>query len=73
MEEDTTPSDGGELCLVSPIYREGDTVVFKYEGNVRARVEGREVVGGRVWLRCRAELEFEVPASHVVAVKRGEG
>ncbi len=55
---------------MSPVYRAGDTIVFKYEGNVRARVEGSEVVGGRVRLRCRAELEFEVPASHVVAVER---
>ena len=70
MEEDIIPSGGAEPCLVSSIYREGDTVVFKYEGNVRARVEGSEVIAGRVWLRCRAELEFEVPASQVVAVER---
>jgi hypothetical protein len=70
MEEEVTPSDGGEVCPVSPIYRAGDTVVFKYEGNVRARVEGHEVLDGRVWLRCRAELEFEVPASQVVVVER---
>jgi hypothetical protein len=70
MEEELTPSDGGEVCPVTPIYRAGDTVVFKYEGNVRATVEGSEVVGGRVWLRCRAALEFEVPASQVVAVER---
>ena len=70
MEEDITPSDEGKVCLVSPIYREGDTVVFKYEGNVRARVEGSEVIGGRVWLRCRATLEFEVPASQIIEVER---
>jgi len=73
MEEDITPSGGAEPCLVSPIYRVGDTIVFKYEGNLRALVEGSEVIKGRVWLRCRAELEFEVPASHVVAVEREEG
>ncbi len=73
MGEDITPSSEGEVCLVSAIYREGGTVVFKYEGNVRARVEGYEVMGGRVWLRCRAELEFEVPASQVIAVEREEG
>ena len=73
MGEDSTPSFEGEVCPVSPIYREGDTVVFKYEGNVRARVEGSEVVGGKVRIRCRDELEFEVPASHVVAVEREEG
>jgi hypothetical protein len=70
MEEELTPSDGGEVCPVSPTYRAGDTVVFKYEGNVRATVEAHELVGGRVWLRCRAALDFEVPASHVVAVER---
>ena len=52
------------------VYRAGDTVVFKHEGNVRATVEGSEVVGGRAWLRCRAELDFEVPASQVVGVER---
>jgi hypothetical protein len=70
MEEEITPSDGGEVCLVSSIYRAGDTIVFKYEGNVRATVEGSEVVCGRVWLRCRAELDFEVPASQIVGVER---
>ncbi len=55
---------------MSPVYRAGDTVVFKYEGNVRARVEGSEVVDGRVWLRCRAALDFEVPASQIIAVGR---
>jgi hypothetical protein len=70
MEEELTPSDEGEVCPVTPIYRAGDTIVFKYEGNVRATVEGSEVVGGRVWLRCRAELHFEVPASQIVAVER---
>lgn len=55
MEEELTPSDGGEVRPVSPICRVGDSVVFKYEGNVRATVEGYELVGGRVRLRCRAE------------------
>lgn len=40
MDEEIKPSDGGEVCPVTPIYRAGDTVVFKYEGNVRATVEG---------------------------------
>ena len=69
MEEETKPSEG-YVCPTSPTYRAGDTVVFKYEGNVRATVEGREVVGGRLWLRCRAALDFEVPASQVVGVER---
>jgi hypothetical protein len=69
MEEETKPSDEGEVCSVSPTYRAGETIIFKYEGNVRARVEGCEVRGGRAWLRCRAVLEFEVPASQVVGVE----
>jgi hypothetical protein len=44
MEEELTPSDGGQVCPVSSIYRAGDTVVFKYEGNVRATVEGYELL-----------------------------
>ena len=70
MEEELTPSDGGHVCPVSPIYRAGDTIVFKYEGNVRATVEGCELEGGRVWLRCRATLDFKVPASQAVGVER---
>jgi hypothetical protein len=70
MEEELTPSDQGEVCSVSPIYRAGDTVVFKYEGNVRATVEGYELIDGRLWLQCRATLDFEVPASQIVAVER---
>ncbi len=70
MEEELTPSDGGEVCPVSPIYRAGDTVVFKYEGNVRATVEGCELEDGRLRLRCRAEVSFLVPASQVIAVER---
>ena len=70
MDEELTPSDEGHVCLVTPIYRAGDTVVFKYEGNVRATVEGYGLVDGRLWLRCRAGLDFEVPASQVVGVER---
>jgi hypothetical protein len=72
MEEELIPSDGGEVCPVSPIYRAGDTVVFKYEGNVRATVEGYELLGGKVRLRCRAEISFLVPASQVIGVEREE-
>jgi hypothetical protein len=69
MEEELTPSEEGKLRLVSPICRVGDTVVFKFEGNIRAVVEGYEVVDGRVWLECRALLEFKVPSSDVIAVE----
>jgi hypothetical protein len=72
MEEEVTPSDEGEVCSVSPIYRVGETIIFKYKGNIRARVEGREVRGGRPWLLVRAELDFEVPASQVVGVEPEE-
>ena len=68
MEEETKPSEG-YVCPASPAYRAGETIIFKYEGNVRARVEGCELVDGRVWLRCRAVLDFEVPASQVVGVE----
>jgi hypothetical protein len=70
MGEELTTSDGGEVCLVSSIYRIGDTVIFKYEGNVRATVEAYELVGGRLWLRCRAEMVFVVPASQVIGFER---
>lgn len=70
MDEELTPSDGGKVCLVSPIYRAGDTVVFKYEGNVRATVAGYELLDGKVRLRCRAEISFLVPPSQVVGVER---
>jgi hypothetical protein len=36
------------------LYRPGDTVVFKYEGNVRPEVTGHRVVGGKVWVEARA-------------------
>ena len=74
MEEEVTPSDEGQLCPVSTIYRLGETIIFKYEGNVRATVEGHEIVGGKLRLRCRAEVSFLVPASQVVGVEsEGEG
>lgn len=68
MEEEMKPSEG-YVCPAPPTYRAGETIIFKYEGNVRARVEGREVRGGQAWLRCRAVLDFEVPASQVVGVE----
>jgi hypothetical protein len=70
MEEELTPSGEGGVCPVSPTYRAGDTVVFKYEGNVRATVEGCELLDGKVRLRCRAEISFLVPPSQIIAVER---
>ncbi|MBC7933537.1 MAG: hypothetical protein H7Z38_23500 [Rubrivivax sp.] len=55
-----------------PIYLVGDTIIFKYEGNLRARVEGYEVVDGKTWLDARAFLGFKVPFSLVVGVERAE-
>ena len=57
---------------VAPIYRAGDEITFKYEGNIRATVEGSEVIDGKTWLVARASLEFKVPASQVVRAERGE-
>ena len=57
---------------MAPVYRVGDTAVFKYEGNVRALVEGYELLDGKVRLRCRAEISFPVSASQVVGVEREE-
>jgi hypothetical protein len=53
----------------SPSYRVGDEIVFKYEGNVRATVEGYELVGGKLRLRARASIIFLVPSSQVIAVE----
>ena len=70
MAEDSTSVSGGN---VSPLYRMGDTVVFKYEGNVRAEVTGHQVLDGRLWLEARAaDLTFLVPALHVVGVEPKE-
>lgn len=50
MKKDSTPSGEGKLCSVSPVYRVGDTIIFKFEGNIRATVEGCEIIDGGVWL-----------------------
>jgi hypothetical protein len=70
MAEDSTGVSGGK---VSPLYRPGDTIVFKYEGNVRAEVTGHQIVGGKVWLEARAaELTFLIPAHAVVGTEPKE-
>lgn len=51
MAEDSISVSGGK---VSPLYRTGDTIIFKYEGNVRAEVTGHQVLGGKVWVEARA-------------------
>lgn len=72
MNKDTIPPRRGKSSLAQPAYRVGDTVVFKYEGNVRATVEGRENVGGELWLKCRADLDFLVPPANVVGFEPEE-
>lgn len=70
MKEEVTPSDEGEVCPMSPIYRVGETIIFKYEGNLRATVEGYHMEGGKLWLRCWAEATFLVPPSQIIGVER---
>lgn len=72
MEEETKPSEEGHVCPASPVYRVGDTIIFKYEGNVRAAVEGHQMEGGKLRLRCRAEITFLVPPAQVVGVEPEE-
>ena len=70
MAEDNTSVPAGK---VSPLYRPGDTIVFKYEGNVRAEVTGHQLLGGKLWLEARAaDLTFLVPAHMVVGVEPEE-
>ena len=72
MEKDTTPAPAGKPCSAPPAHRVGSTVIFKYEGNLRARVEGYEEVDGVAWLACRASLDFLVPPASVVGVEPEE-
>ena len=70
MAENSTTAPHGN---VSPLYRLGDTIVFKYEGNVRARVTGHQVIGGKVWIEAHAaDLTFLVPAAQVVGTEPQE-
>jgi hypothetical protein len=70
MAEDSTSVSGGN---VSPLYRPGDTIVFKYEGNVRAEVTGHQVIDGKVWLEARAaDLTFLIPAHIIVGTEPKE-
>ncbi len=70
MAENSTAAPGGKR---SPVYRLGETIVFKYEGNVRARVEGHQIIGGRVWVEARAaDICFLVPVHHIVGTEPEE-
>lgn len=69
MKNDGTPAGQGKPPSVSPIYRVGDTVIFKYEGNLRAQVVGYVIIDGKVWLDTRVYLGFKVPCSQVIGVE----
>ena len=71
MEENSTPAP--HRGNVSSLYRAGDTIVFKYEGNVRARVTGHQVIGGKVWIEAHAaDISFLIPVNRVVGVEPKE-
>jgi hypothetical protein len=70
MAENSTIAPGGKAA---PHYRVGDTIVFKFEGNIRARVEGHQIIDDKVWLEARADLlSFVVPSSEVIGVEPKE-
>ena len=76
-KKDTTPppaSVGQVEGTSAPVaYRVGDTIVFKYEGNVRAEVTGHQVIGRRVWVEAwAADIQFLVPAHQIVGVEPRE-
>ena len=71
MPDDSTRGER-DTPTVAHVYRAGDEITFKYEGNVRATVEGSELIGGRAWVVARASIVFVVPPSMVVNVERGE-
>jgi hypothetical protein len=72
MEKDSTPSDEGKPSSVSPIIRVGETIIFKFEGNLRAQVVGYEINDDKVWLDARVCLGFKVPFSQVIGVEDEE-
>ena len=68
-ENSTTQTEGNDPAPC----RTGDTVVFKYEGNMRARATGHRLMYGRVWIEAHAaSVSFLIPASLVVCVEPRE-
>lgn len=59
-----------KLADVLPIHRVGDEITFKYEGNVRAVVEGFQIIDGVLWFTAYTTMSFEVPAGIVLHVER---
>lgn len=68
MKEDTTPAPQGNTA--TPAVRVGDEIIFKFEGNLRARVEASAEVDGEVWFEAQASLNFTVPLSLVVGIEK---
>jgi hypothetical protein len=59
-------ADRKEQPNVSPIYRIGNEITFPYEGNIRATVEGFEVIDGVLWLSAVTNVSFQLPVGRVV-------
>ena len=76
-EQNTTPAPESARRAAEtaqhPVYRVGDVIVFKYEGNVRAEVTDNQTIDGRAWVEARAaDVQFLVPAHQVVGVEPRE-
>lgn len=71
MAENNTTPHRNKMSL---LYRAGDIVIFKYEGNVRARVMGQRLIDGKVWLEAEiSHLSFVIPASEIIGTEpRGD-
>lgn len=65
-------TERSEQTNVTPIYRPGDEVVFHLDTNMRATVEGFEIVNGVLWVEVSARVSFTLPASHVIHVERSQ-
>ena len=68
MNKDNIPGPRGGIPFTN--VRPGDTIIFKYEGNVRATVEAYEVVNDQVWLDAQTSIEFKIPLSQVLWVEK---
>jgi hypothetical protein len=67
MEENSTTAPEGNASLH---YRTGDTIIFKFEGNIRARVTGHCLMNGKVWIEADGTfMKFTVPCSEVIGVE----
>jgi hypothetical protein len=70
MEENSTPAPEGNA---SPHYRTGDTIIFKFEGNIRARVTGHCLMNGKVWVEADGTfMRFTVPSAEIIGVEPKE-